>query len=116
MSIGDFLFGAKSNRDRIEADWQASVDEIRRTGNAKLKALEDEKCLESGLNSPRPARTMDEKVKRLEEIDRKIDSVMNEMFEMENDAFFKRLELLKRDKMASASLPRRVALWLYWNA
>lgn len=113
--IKEFIFGRKSRQNEIELEWKRKENEVKKKYNALLKNLEYDKMQEIGFPSENAPKTIDEKVKRLESLDRKINEAYDEMFAAEDVLWVDKMKKLRQDQFDSSCLLGRIWLWMYWH-
>lgn len=115
MNFKEFIFGCRSQAEEIESDWNHAKKAIQNRLEDQLKTLEMERDRLAGI-AESEALPFDVRLKRLNEVERQISDAHDAAAEEEDAAWFRRMDALKSDEMASANVFRRFCLWLYWNA
>lgn len=115
MSLKTFLFGKPSRWHEIENEWKQSVTEERERYSKKIFLVE--KCImdEIGFPAENAPKSIDEKLHRLDTMNLQISSLLDDLGTVEDRLFFDMLDKRKRDEIDSASLLRRIWLWMYWH-
>ena len=110
-----FLFGRPSRQREIEMEWQTALSEAREKYNKRIFLVE--KCImdEIGFPSENAPKSIDEKLHRLESLDDQIQSMLDDLGDVEDQLFFNMMEKVKRDQIESASIFGRIWLWMYWH-
>ena len=115
MDWKEILFGCHSRAAEIEAEWRAAKKEIQRHLNGRLRPLEMERDRLAGI-AESEALPFNVRLERLNEVERQMSELQNEAADAENAAWFRMMDAMKNDEMASANIFRRLCLWLYWHA
>lgn len=115
MDLKTFLFGRPSRQREIELEWKQSLAEAREKYGRKISSVEKHIMNEIGFPSENAPKSIDEKLHRLESLDMQIGSMIDDLGAIEDQLFFDMMDKIKKEQIESASLPRKIWLWMYWH-
>lgn len=115
MDLKTFLLGRPSRQHEIEHEWRKAALTAREEYNRKIFSVAKFVMDEIGFPAENAPKSIDEKLHRLESLDRQIGMLLDDLGVIEDQLFFEMLDRTKKDQMESASILGRIWLWMYWH-